>query len=76
MNTIEMRNQVKQYIDELSSEKLIIVANFLDNLIDDDNEDATEELLAISGFESAFEKGKQQVKEGKVKNWRLIRDDV
>jgi len=71
-----MRNQVKQYIDELPSEKLIIVANFLNDLINEDNEDATEELLAISGFESAFEKGKQQIKDGKVKNWRMIRDDV
>jgi len=76
MNNIEMRNQVKQYIDELPSEKLIIVANFLNDLINEDNEDATEELLAISGFESAFEKGKQQIKDGKVKNWRMIRDDV
>ena len=76
MNTTQIRDQVKQYIDQLSSEKLIILANFLDNLVNDDSEDATEELLKITGFETAFEKGKQQIKEGKVKNWRTIRDDV
>ena len=76
MNTTQMRNQVKQNIDKLSPEKLIVIAGFLHDLLDDENEDATEELLKISGFESAFEKAKQQIKDGKVKDWRLIRDDV
>ena len=76
MNTTQMRNQVKQNIDKLSPEKLIVIAEFLRDLLNDENEDATEELLKISGFESAFEKAKQQIKDGKVKDWRLIRDDV
>ncbi len=76
MNTTQMRHKVKQYIEQLSPEKLVIAAEFLTDLIEAENEDATEELLAISGFETAFEKGKQQVKEGQVKDWRLIRDDV
>ena len=76
MNTTQMRNQVKQNIDKLSPEKLIVIAEFLRDLLNDENEDATEELLKISGFESAFKQAKQQVKEGKVKDWRMIRDDV
>jgi hypothetical protein len=76
MNTTQMRNQVKQNIDKLSPEKLIVIAWFLHDLLDDENEDATEELLKISGFESAFEKARQQVIDGKVKDWRMIRDDV
>jgi hypothetical protein len=76
MNTTQMRNQVKQNIDKLSPEKLIVIAEFLRDLLNDENEDATEELLKISGFESAFEQAKQQVEEGKVKDWRMIRDDV
>jgi Rps23 Pro-64 3,4-dihydroxylase Tpa1-like proline 4-hydroxylase len=76
MNTTQMRNQVKQNIDKLSPEKLIVIAEFLHDLLNDENEDATEELLKISGFESAFKQAKQQVKEGKVKDWRMIRDDV
>ena len=76
MNTTQMRNQVKQNIDKFSPEKLTVIAGFLQDLLNGENEDATEELLKISGFESAFEKAKQQIKDGKVKDWRLIRDDV
>ena len=76
MNTAQMRNQLKQYIDQLSPETLEVVAEFLTDLVGQDDEDATEELLKISGFTQAFERGKQQVKEGKVKDWRTVRDDV
>ena len=47
MNTTQMRNQVKQNIDKLSPEKLIVIAEFLRDLLNDENEDATEELLKI-----------------------------
>jgi len=40
MNTTQIRNQVKQSIDQLSPEKLVIIAEFLDDLIHE--EDATE----------------------------------
>lgn len=76
MNTAQMRNQLKQYIDQLPPESLEIVAEFVTDLVSQDDEDATEELLKISGFTEAFERGKQQVKEGKVKDWRTIRGDV
>ncbi|GBF78674.1 hypothetical protein [Aphanothece sacrum] len=76
MNTTQMRNQLKQYIDQLSPESLEMVTDFVTNLVNQDNDDATEELLQIVGFQEAFEKGKQQIKEGKVKDWRTIRDDV
>jgi hypothetical protein len=45
MNTVQMRNQLKQYIDQLSPEKLEIVADFVADLVSQDDEDATEELL-------------------------------
>ena len=48
MNTTQMRNQVKQNIDKLSPEKLIVIDEFLRDLLNDENEDATEELLKIS----------------------------
>lgn len=76
MNTTQIRNQAKQYIDQLSPESLRFVANFLAYLAEKESNEATDELLAITGFKSAFERGKQQVKEGKVKDWRTIRDDV
>lgn len=76
MNIAQMRNQLKQYIDQLPPESLEIVADLVADLVSQDDEDATEELLKISGFTEAFERGKQQVREGKVKDWRTVRDDV
>lgn len=76
MNPTQIRNELKNYIDQLSPDKLILVVDFLKNLQEDNEIDATEELLNISGFESAFKKAEQQAKEGKTKDWRMIRDDV
>lgn len=76
MNLTQIRNEVKNYIDKLSPEKLEIVREFLKDLEDDENIDATEELLNIPGFESAMRRANQQIKEGKVRDWREIRDDV
>jgi hypothetical protein len=39
MNTTQIRNQIKQSIDQLSPEKLDIIADFLDNLLNDQEED-------------------------------------
>jgi hypothetical protein len=75
MNTTQIRNEVKNYIDKLSPEKLELVREFLKDLQEEEI-DATEELLNIPGFESAFEKANQQIKEGKVRDWREIRNDV
>lgn len=74
MNLTQIRNEVKNYIDKLSPEKLEIVKEFFKDLEDNENIDATEELLNIPGFESTFQKANQQVKEGKTKDWRKIRD--
>lgn len=76
MNTTEVRNQVKQKIEQLSPEKLIIVADLLKDLEEEENIDATEELSNILGFEFAFEKGNREIKEGKVKQWRMVRNDI
>ena len=76
MNPTQIRNELKNYIDKLSSDKLILVVEFLKDLQEENDIDATEELLNINGFESAFKKADRQVKEGKTKDWRMIRDDV
>ena len=76
MNPTQIRNEVKNYIDKLSPDKLVLVVNFLKDLQEEDNVDATEELLSIAGFESAFQKANLQVESGKTKDWRMIRDDI
>ncbi len=70
----EIRRQIDQYLDQLPNERLNIVLDFLAHL--SEGEAATQELLNIPGFIESFEKGKQQLAEGRMKNWRAIRTDV
>jgi hypothetical protein len=76
MSNIEVRQQINQYLDGLSSERLQLVADFLAYLVDKESEDATQELLDIPGFMESFERGKKDITEGRVRNWRTIRSDV
>ena len=63
MNNLELRQQVQSYIDQLSTEKLLLVADFLVNLLEKEDNEATEELLKIEGFKEAFTKAQKNVKE-------------
>ena len=66
MSTAEMREQLKDYVDLLSAEKLLVAADFLAYLADKEEMDATEELLNMEGFREAFRKGQKSVEQGKV----------
>lgn len=76
MNNIGLRQQINQYLDRLSSERLQLVADFLAYLEDKESEDATQELLDIPGFIESLDRGKKDIAEGRVKHWRTIRSDV
>jgi hypothetical protein len=66
MDTAEIRQQIEEYIDQLSPERLLVAVDFLAYLADREDNDATEELLKINGFPEDFAKAKENVKEGKV----------
>jgi hypothetical protein len=66
MNTVEIRQQIQEYVDKLSPERLLVAVDFLAYLADRQDNDATEELLKIQGFKQDFAKAKENVKEGKV----------
>ncbi len=66
MSSAELRDQVKEYVDQLSPERLLVAADFLAYLMERESEDATQELLDIPGFVEAFERGKKEAAEGKV----------
>lgn len=66
MDTIELRQQVKEYIEQLSPERLRVAADFLAYLADKESEEATQELLNIPGFLEAFERGKKDIAAGNV----------
>jgi hypothetical protein len=70
------KERIQKSIDKLSPEGLEMVAEFIEDLLTRESEDATEELLQIPDFVDSFNRGRQQVEEGKVRNWRGIRDDV
>ena len=66
MNTQELRQQVKGYIDDLSPERLLVAADFLAYLAERESNQATVELLQIPGFIEAFNQAKKDVAAGKV----------
>lgn len=76
MNTSQLRQEINYNLEKLSPDNLKIGAEFLAYLADKESKLATQELLDIPGFIASFESGKQDVIEGRVKNWRNIRSDV
>jgi hypothetical protein len=76
MSTTEIRQEINQYLDRLSSDRLQLVAEFLAYLADKESEEATQKLLDIPGFIESFERGKKDIAEGRLANWRTIRSDV
>jgi hypothetical protein len=60
---------------------LQVVPDFLAYLADKESEEATQELLEISGFVELFKKSKKDISEARINplellNWRTIRSDV
>lgn len=67
-----------KYISDEQGERIAVIVpiELWEELTSGNETDATEELLSIAGFESAFKKANRQIKEGKSKDWQTIRDDV
>ncbi len=66
MKTQELRENLKESIDRLSPERLVVVADFLAYLSERESNEATIELLKIPGFVEAFNKAQKDVAAGKV----------
>ena len=67
-----------KYVSDEKGDRIAVIVpiELWEELTSDNDIDATEELLSITGFESAFKKANRQIKEGKTKDWRSIRNDV
>lgn len=76
MTTIEIRNQIDAYIDRLSPERLLFVADFLAYLADRESQEATEELLRIPNFYESMLRAESEISIGNYQNWRDIHRDV
>ncbi len=67
-----------KYISDEQGDRIAVIVpiELWEELTSENDIDATEELLSITGFESAFKKADRQVKAGKTKDWRTIRTVV
>ena len=61
MSVVELRSQIQDYVEQLSNDKLLIAADFLAHLVEQESHDPTEELLSISDFQDSFVTGEWEV---------------
>ena len=54
-----IRQEIDLYLEQLSSDRLQLVADFLAYLTDKESEEATQELLDIPEFIESFERGRK-----------------
>ncbi len=66
MSAIDTRQTIDLYLNQLSLERLDVIADILAYFVNQENEQATEELLDIPSFIERFEKGKKDISEGQV----------
>jgi hypothetical protein len=66
MNAIATRQTIEQYLNQLSLERLNVIADIFAYFADKESEEATQELLDIPRFVESFEKGKKDIAEGRV----------
>jgi hypothetical protein len=66
MNAIATRQTIEQYLNQLSLERLNVIADILAYFADKESEEATQELLKMPRFVESFEKGKKDIAEGRV----------
>jgi len=76
MTTLELRRKAKNTIDELSSDRLKFVNEFLDYVKENGPRDATSELPRIPGFIESLRRGEKDFRNGRATNWRKVRRDV
>jgi predicted RecB family endonuclease len=75
MSVTKLQHQLNESLQQLSPERLQVLADFANYLVNVESEVATQELLEISGL---LERVKQNQATPKTdyKNWRTLRSDV
>lgn len=76
MSNLGIREQVQSYINQLSEEKLLVATDFLSYLVEREDNEATEELLNIVGFENNLKEAEEQAIAGDVVSFNAIRRNV
>jgi hypothetical protein len=72
---IELQQQLNKSLQQLSPDRLKVLADFAAYLADAESEAATQELLAIPGLLERVKKNKL-TPQSQYTNWRNLRSDV
>ena len=72
MTTAQLRERAKERLDSLPPAKVRVAAEFLDYLDTAASRDATAELLKIPGLLQDVKDASKQIKNGRIKDWRLV----
>jgi len=76
MSVSTLREEAERRLRTLSDDPLRVVLDFLSYLEDRESSEATAELLAIPGFEQAFQRAVAQADAGEVVPWAEVRRDA
>lgn len=71
-----LKTSLNEYVDQLSESNLERVYQFMTNLVEQEREEATAELLEIPSLLEDIELAKQDITQGQLTDWRDIRNDI
>lgn len=75
MEISEIKNRIRDTIEQLSADKLKMALDFLEDLQQSEG-DATEALLNEPGFIEDYRQAKEDIRTGKTVSWEAIKRDV
>ena len=76
MSNVRLRREAKAVIDTLSGAQLRVASELLAFVKARQADAATLELLTIPGFAQSYARGIRDIKAGRTKPWRRVREDV
>ena len=76
MRKAELQQQVVELIEQFSAEKLQAIIDYLTNLQDNEEWEATHELASDPEIAKSLERAEADVKAGRLKRWDDVRRDV
>ena len=76
MQKVSLQQQAVELIEQLSTEKLKAVVDYLSYLQDKEAWEATQELMSNPEIAKSLKRAEADVKAGRLKRWEDVRRDV
>jgi len=76
MEAAQLKDQIQTQVENLSRDRLKVVLDFLSYLNAKEEDEATQELLAIPNFERELTEAEKEMETEELVDWRTIRDDI